>query len=664
MFRLLSTGILFGAVLFLAFFIRIQGTPNIPAGQFAGTDAYLYYWQAQLISENGELPARDMHRWLPLGRDLGQTLNAYSYALAYVQKLLTFFDTKTSLYHITLYAPTVFFVIGLGVLCIFLYYTKGLLFASIVGGLLATLPGSIERSIAGFSDRDSWCLMLGILAIITYLTSLQTHHLYRKLLWTLVSGFIVFLGGISWEGFGVFISIILIVEIWRFLSSEIEEGFGYYLLWVCCFVPTLYLASPAYQSGYGFAKHLFAFVLVPPCILLSIRCCRFLLLSKVSTLRPYTKIFSLGLVLGSLALILGYIWVQFDSLVNTAVPLSQSNLMQNVIELNAPTFQYWMSRYGLVFIYSCIGIFIASNHLSKKGSIILAGPLILFCVTTFFRQPLDALCGTSLGTLLFLFAGCSSLIGFILLAWTKAEHSRNDLISVVMIVWFITWVALARDAKRYDFFIGVPIAFFTAKFIYFFSKKIIKVLSQNFSHQIPYTSIRNGTIIALLLLLMFFPPIVAHTYRVHYAATYLQKASPGTTDVAKAFRWMKAELADTAIVAAPWSYGSQLNVLGGVKTIIDQDHYIHYWIELFNTHIRDATDALDSLEFLKTHNVTHLMLTQRQPPEVFIQGKLSTAFVPVYPKSKFIEATIKVWRIDYPSNIQPKPKYLATDPEH
>ena len=52
----------------------------------------------------------------------------------------------------------------------------------------------------------------------------------KRLIWVLTSGFIVFIGGISWEGFGGFLSVILIVELCRFLSSETEEGLGFYLL--------------------------------------------------------------------------------------------------------------------------------------------------------------------------------------------------------------------------------------------------------------------------------------------------------------------------------------------------------------------------------------------------------------------------------------------------
>jgi hypothetical protein len=78
-FLLLRKSLLLCAILCIAFWIRILSVDAIPDEHFTGIDPYLYYWQAQIISEHGQLPERDMHRWLPLGRDLGQTLNLYGY---------------------------------------------------------------------------------------------------------------------------------------------------------------------------------------------------------------------------------------------------------------------------------------------------------------------------------------------------------------------------------------------------------------------------------------------------------------------------------------------------------------------------------------------------------------------------------------------------------
>ena len=129
-----------------------------------------------------------MDRWVPVGRDLEQILSLYSYALAYIHKALSFLFPKLTLYQTTLYVPVFCFCIGIAAICLFLYHTYGLLFASTFGILIATLPSTINRSSAGFCDRDSWCLMLGILVIVTYLASLQTQHHRRRLIFTLASG--------------------------------------------------------------------------------------------------------------------------------------------------------------------------------------------------------------------------------------------------------------------------------------------------------------------------------------------------------------------------------------------------------------------------------------------------------------------------------------------
>ena len=129
--------ILLALILLGGGWIRIQGIPGIPEGQFISTDAYLYYWQADIIADHGTLPARDMHRWVPLGRDLEQTLNLYAYATAYTYKLVALFFPNVTLYQVHLFVPLVCFLLGMGVLCLFLYRIFGLSVAATVGLLLA-----------------------------------------------------------------------------------------------------------------------------------------------------------------------------------------------------------------------------------------------------------------------------------------------------------------------------------------------------------------------------------------------------------------------------------------------------------------------------------------------------------------------------------------------
>jgi asparagine N-glycosylation enzyme membrane subunit Stt3 len=149
------------------------------------------------------------------------------------------------------------------VLCFFLARVYGVTFAAIAALLLATLPGSIERSAAGFGDRDAWCWMLGIFAVTSYLYKEGIEPGQRRWIATALAGFTVFLGGLSWEGFGFFVLMIVGVELWKFCSTDTEQHLKEYLLYILMFVPWLYLISPAYRSGYGFSTHVAALMLLP-----------------------------------------------------------------------------------------------------------------------------------------------------------------------------------------------------------------------------------------------------------------------------------------------------------------------------------------------------------------------------------------------------------------
>lgn len=103
-----------------------------------------------------------------------------------------------------------------------------------------------------------------------------------------------------------------------------------------------------------------------------------------------------------------------------------------------------------------------------------------------------------------------------------------------------------------------------------------------------------------------------------------------------------------------------LNVLGGVKTIIDQDHYIQRWIHNYQQHVKKGEHTQDALEFLKTHHATHLLMTQEHLPPAVKNGQLSGVFVPLYPQERFEKSLVKVWEIHYPHAIKNDPKYLKT----
>ena len=378
-------------LLFIAFWIRIHGVERFPNGQFSENDAFLYHWQANIIAEQGKLPAKDIHRWHPDGRNNQQMLSLYPYTIAYIHKVLPWF----SLYYIQLYLPVICYTFGLGVLFIFLTRTHGILFALIVGVLLATLPGSIERSAAGFGDRDAWCWMIGMLAIISYFwkeqissNTIKKENWWirnrRRYLGTAIAGFFVFLGGISWEAFGLFVLIILTTELWKFCTTDTEEKLEEYLIWLLMFVPWLYLISPAYREGNGFTKHVAALMLFAPLAVFALRGIRYLILKFYKPLHVHGRKMAWGLTLLGIASGAVYIFFQYSTFATTAFTVFENQLMKNVGELADPSFWFWHRRYGGVFILGSLGLIGICFQIWKRNGIPLALSIIFFTATTFF----------------------------------------------------------------------------------------------------------------------------------------------------------------------------------------------------------------------------------------------------------------------------------------
>ncbi len=653
----------FIGILCVALFIRVQGGSPLPENQFAEPDAYLYWAQALTITTHGYLPPWDMQRWLPLGRDNRQLLSLYAYGIAYAYKTLRVIFPKITHYQVQLYAPSLCFTLGLGILFLFFKRTHGILFAALVTLLLATLPGSVDRSSVGFGDRDAWCWMLGTLSVISYLWKEQMALGWRRWLITTLSGFLIFLGGLSWEGFGVFLLIILSAELWKFYTTDTEEHLKEYILWGLMFVPWLYLISPAYRSGYGFSTHVASLMLAPPIALFILRIIRHVCIEYSERLRVHSRKLAVGLTLLGIATGVGYFFLQADTFAATAFPFQESEFMKSIDELSDPNFPFWVYRYGSIFVLGSLGFIIQSVRLWKWKGVFLSIALTLFTAATFFRQPLEAWIGSSAGDSLFFSTLVFVPMG-IGIASRRRKETRTELITLIAIMWFFLWVALARGGKRYDFFIGVPLVFSTvlllSTFAYFINRlEMTKRLSQLVSKQL----ITTGIAISILVPVVFLAPQGGNLQRSVHITAQMRQHRPGQGEITKAFKWMKSTLPQNAIVAADWTFGSQLNVLAGVKTIIDQDHYIPHWVVLYNQHVRNARFQHEALEFLKTHGATHIMSTQAEAKN-FQRGSLSHAFKSVYPKANFADADVKIWKIYYPPHIKTNPKYLATQPEY
>ena len=550
-----------------------------------------------------------------------------------------------------LLAPTVCFLIGLTVLCFFLYIRFGFGVAAIVGTLLIIVPGSIERSAAGFSDRDGWCWMLGTLAVTTYLWKEDITSKWTRHFCTVLSGLFVFLGGLSWEGFGGFVLAIVAVEIWRFLTTDAEERLWEYVLWVLMFVPLLYLLSPAYHRGGGFTSHIAAFLLFPPLVMLLLRTFRYFLTREQHSVSKFVaeqiSARAVSLVFCAVCLFIGiaYLVLQRETFAQSIVPFSGAAVMKDVGELKSPHDIFWYGRYGHAMLIASLCLIVGCIRIWGAKALILAFTVSLFTAATFLRQYLYYTLSPVICEYLFYGAVAFTPIAALGVAALRPEPVKHEYIYVAFGFWLLLWLGLSRDALRYDFFIGVPLACFAAIGIQFVttwisqhiakfrkeksmpentvqanSKEAGKDERKHQATQLPIFTLQGWTkagitFVCVALILFWEPPgnkpLPALAHRGYNTKIAPENVYPGkNTPMANACQWISEHLSTDKALAAPWSYGHMLNVLGGVKTVIDPDHFIMHWIDLYEKHVSAATSEHQALEFLKTHHVTHLLLSE------------------------------------------------------
>ena len=237
----------------------------------------------------------------------------------------------------------------------------------------------------------------------------------------------------------------------------------------------------------------------------------------------------------------------------------------------------------------------------------MAVSLSLFAATTFFRDYLNGWVGEGTCNILFFVSLVLTVLSFGIASFRK-EKPENELVILATLGWFLLWVGLSRGAVRNDFLVGMPLAYGTAWLLWISPAHLIQKLKDM---EIVYQRIQDQLVtttvtIIVLILVLFSPPLGGHAHMSVHAAR-MRPPVPWKNSHAEAYKWMKDTLPQESIMAAHWNFGIQLNVLGNVGTIIDPDQFIKR-IYLFYRHVCCAQDEQEALSFLKTYEVTHLML--------------------------------------------------------
>src|SRR3989344_2714047 len=277
------------------------------------------------------------------------------------------------------------------------------------------------------------------------------------------------------------------------------------------------------------------------------------------------------------------------------------------------------------FLLLLIGIIIYSYTIRKqdKGLFYLSVIPFMqaFFVLMFFtkKNPMN---GTNIGSLFVQFGGWVFL--FAILSYVYWKHYKEGemlelkKINFSYILYFVVLVLGiigARGAIRLMMSLGAVspavIAFFVIKTsqIYFQEKKELRKV---------FFGIAAILLIIITILIIIGNPLLffkgigfndwnGNFQQVRYTAEFYVPG-PYQWQWQRAMEWVRTNTPENAVFAHWWDYGYWLQSIGKRATVLDGGNSIVYWNHLLGRHVLTGSDERTALEFLYTHNATHLLI--------------------------------------------------------
>ncbi len=348
---------------------------------------------------------------------------------------------------------------------------------------------------------------------------------------------------------------------------------------------------------------------------------------------------------------------------NFMSPLGRSRLMRTVMELRDLSGPLWVGRYSILVLAAMAGsvvlvyrFFLSERVLFRTAMIgfelLLCGMLLSLFVT---NQNVS----NAIYSIAILAGSIAILTAYLLPHEMKEAIPSNHEKVLLVLVWLLIGLFSARGAERYGFFLdpllSVLNSFLIIKAFRFFIKGqtnsatelcaigvlMISELYAGFRlslglnltwwsvlglfvpgllfgsilvshlarHRISHRQ-RFAYLGIIFTLILFTSSDTFHSGFVRTNAELVsQVIIPPFPKLQDSFAEIANHTDEKSTLAAWWDYGSMLNWFAKRATVVDEDHFIPYWIFMIARHVFSGLSEEEALAFLRAHQATHLMIT-------------------------------------------------------
>ena len=599
-------------------------------------DPFLFLRWAQDIVAQGSLPLWDYMRYVPFGYNTSGEMKLLSYMIAWFYHFLSFFSKDVTVTYAAIIFPAVMFVLTGIAFFLFarkIFHNEDKKIANIIA-LIATaffvlIPSLLPRTIAGIPEKESAAFFFMFMAFYLFLEAFTSKNFKKGLMFGVAAGISTGLMALIWGGFiFIFFTIGPPVLISFIIGKVNWKEFFIYASWILISLVVMIPFSTRYNiQNLIMSLSTGSAIGILGIIGIGLIIAKYKLLEN---LRRKTKlpreVFSLilsGFILLILVLvafgpmfIINTLHGIFDSLIQ---PMT-TRFGLTVAENKQPFFiNDWKGSFGPVFmnipLYFWLffsGSIVLFYNLVKKLKfkerwILTISYLIFLTCLIFSRYSANSvLNGTSGLSLLVYFSGWLFFVGsFIYVYYILYKKREIDILKELEFSYLLYFLALtlgvigARAGIRLIMVLGaispVAVAFL-----------IVKSSQKYFKEKDETIKFFMGIITIIILIASLF------TLWTYYESDKSQAANmaPGSYQWQwqKAMQWVRENTSENAVFAHWWDYGYWLQSIGERATILDGGNTIVYWNHLMGRYVLTGADEMKALEFLYTHNGTHLLI--------------------------------------------------------
>lgn len=645
--------IILAVIIILACYIRLLPTSTNPATGNPGLwdiaaggwtlgpdlDPFLFLrWAKDIIDNGGKLSSIDSFRYAPLGYPTEGELILLPYSIAWLHYVLDFIGLSDSVTYSAIVFPVFFF--ALTILSFFLMTREALislleskkatLVALISSLFLAIIPAILPRTIAGIPEKESMGFFFIFLSFFLMTRAWKNEQKRSGFVYALLAGLSTSLMALTWGGVAyIFVTVALAHLLALVFGKTNAKVTLMYWLWFLSSLILPNLASSRYTLELLFSSTV---ILAPFSVGCMMSIYEFFRLPSLGKLREkYCPKIPLPLLAIGLTVLLGivasiaiigpaFVTDKAKDLVKPMITPISDRLGVTVAENKQPFFDEWASSFGPIYAGAPIFFwlfFVGSIALfnsmlapfTKKQQIGLTAAYAFFLVALVFSRygSNSIFNGTNATSILLYIAGFLTLITvfgrYYLRDYKESGMSRfahMDFGLLLLFSFFFFSIISARGSVR-TIMVLVPTAAIMASFLPVYLARMLRLRESIQSKKALNLLAIAIIIFALLVSAWSFYSISSQTAKGYVPSVY-------TYQWQKAMAWVREFTPTTSVFAHWWDYGYWIQSIGNRATILDGGNAYAYWNHLMGRLVLTGKNSDEALEFLYTHNATHLLI--------------------------------------------------------